>query len=151
LLAIFVAVGPFAIWKGNWFISAICIAGGFYQLYKVLGNQAGMTLSPKGIDYSYDGISYSIPWREIKAVEMLDPQHENEMFRNVTALTISRAHYDANIHNAFGTLLNPNRSQYFEIGDRTVRVAVYSGFFGIERPDLFPMIETRWKAFGRSS
>lgn len=147
LLAVFVCVAPFAAWFRNWFILAICCGFGLFQLYKVVGAQTALTLSPKGIRYAYDGIRFSIPWREISAIQRVGAP-DKPLYDGVTVLTISRRFYDANIHTPYGKLLNPSRDDYFKIGDDIVEVAVYAGFLTLDRAELFAMIAERWRAFG---
>lgn len=143
LLAVFVVVAPIAFAFRHWLVLAICAGFGLFQVYKLVGAQAALTLSPKGIAYAYDGIRFSIPWREIHAIALLDVP-----YKDVTAMTISRRFYDAHIHSPYGKLLNPNRQDYFEIGEDTVRVALYAAFIAVDAKDVFAMVEARWKAFG---
>ena len=149
LLAIFVVVAPIVIWAGNWLMIALCVGFGLFQLIRVVVAGSALELSPKGVRYDYDGIKYSIPWREIRNVASIDiPERRGGVHRDVTVLTISRRFYEKRIHNRFGKLLNPSRDEYFNVGDKTVQIAMHHAFMGLKPEELRAAVEARWRAFG---
>lgn len=150
LLVIFVAVAPITIWRQAFVMLAICLVGGLFQLIRVILAQPALALTPDGIAYNFDGISYTIPWLELRNVETRDipRKDDDEVYKDTTVLTISRKYYEEHIHSNFGVLLNPSRSEYFNFVDDKVQIALHHGFMRLKPDYLRAEVEARWRAFG---
>jgi hypothetical protein len=150
LLAVFVVCAPLTAWFENWWMLALCIVGALFQLGRVILAQPALALTPDGIAYNYDGISYAIPWLALLNVETRDipsAREASQIYKDTTVLTVSRKFYEEHIHSAFGVLLNPSRSDYFNFTDNKVQIALHHGFMRLEPKYLRGEVEARWRAF----
>lgn len=150
LLAVFIVCAPLTAWFENWWMLALCVGGGLFQLGRVILARPALALTPDGIVYNFDGISYAIPWPALLNVETQDiPSNRDagQLYKDTTVLTVSRKFYEEHIHSAFGVLLNPSRSDYFNFVDNIVQIALHHGFMRLEAKFLRGEVEARWRAF----
>ncbi|MDQ8700540.1 hypothetical protein [Hyphomicrobium sp. LHD-15] len=142
--------------------AGILIAAGItwiaYALYRrAHPGKALITLTPSHLLFRIPMVKdIRIPWREITAVEVIDTsaffpslvRPRFLKFRNVTAIRVSRAFYDRNIHINSAFMRGPGWGNTFIVDDKSAKVALHHEAVGVPAEELRHGVETRWRAFG---
>jgi hypothetical protein len=140
--------------------AAILIAAGSGWIAFALYRRANpgspvLELSPGGIRFLIPGLKeIRIPWREVSAIERMGGSsffsrlvHPRLPRRGVTAIRVSRAFYDRQIHVASPFMRGPGWNRMFFPGEKTARIALHHEALSVPADELHRAVEERWKAF----
>ena len=146
---------------GAWTLILVGIIWIVYALYRrKQPGKALITLTPSHLLFRIPMVKdIRIPWREITAVEVIDTsaffpslvRPRFLKFRNVTAIRISRAFYDRNIHIHSAFMRGPGWGNTFLVDDKSAKVALHHEAVGVPAEELRAAVEARWRAFGPPS
>jgi hypothetical protein len=132
-------------------------------LVKMLTPQAPyLMLSPEGLVLRFQAdMTFIVPWREMTFVEMTDfeaevsgSEHEilrsmrYRMCRDVTAVTVPKAFYDAHIHREGLFARGPGWENVFSPAGESVRIILHPEVMDADPKAVFRAVDLRWRAFG---
>jgi hypothetical protein len=139
-------------WEG-WLM--LCIGLAFTIIILVrLGqkNRQSLFLSPLGVKYADIGNAI-IPWSEVVSVDSVDAVfgtgRSRHTVKNATALTVSRAFYDARYETG-NPLTSPTAYNIgsFKIRDDTVQVVIDHEMLHVKPSVIRKAVEARWRLYG---
>lgn len=136
------------------FFGALLIAGSLayigYALYRRARPEKPLVeLSPAGILFRVaDNKELHIPWTEIQSLAPIDIDlGKGAKIRNVTAASVSREFFDANVPVVSWWQRGPGWRYAFLSRDDTVKIAFHHDVLSVPADELWNEIETRWRAF----
>jgi hypothetical protein len=148
-------------------ILAVMAAGGFAMVIWGFAADAQpgrpyLALSPDGLSMSSGGkAEFIVPWSEITAVDLTDFEarvfgNSGALFRSqryklckdVTAVSVPRAFYDAEINRYSAFRRGPGWENVFAERGDVVKIILHAEIMDAAPQDIFRAVEARWKAFG---
>lgn len=128
------------------------------------------TLSPRGILYRIPWCkTFLVPWRQVQGVETIDVEtripfliwlfassptssyYRTMVFRNVTAVLVSKQFYDSQILVDSYVLRGPGWRANFIPKGHLVQIALHHELVSVEPQSLDQAVKARWQAFGNQA